>query len=484
MNNAGAVGDLLEVPKLLDACVRNGHYDEALDLENFVAKMETTHGDIGLIRKLAEEARASSAEMLHALLGRLRVKIQLPECLRTVGYLRRLSAYDETTLRRTFLSCREEYIARCVAELDDSNPYDYLKKLTDTHRVALFDLVMQYRAIFSDDTEGEASREGSALLYSWATHRISKYVELVEATLPRVFEGGALASVYEHCEYCGTSLARVGLDTRRSCDRVRRRRRRRPRRRARVRRRRFRARARGLDVVVVCDPIHAERIDGRRPDAPPASSPSTRRSPLVNGVLLAHNELRHTPVLDLRGPPTTSMESTLARATAALHAAHTAPTPSAPPTLGVTSPDAPRPALTSLSHSSPEPSPGSSAIPLTFVSPPRTSRETPSPTSRRARESSSRSNRRRVTLCSHRSHPPLTRPRARCVARRASPTRSRSHRRSCSHRSRAPSGRRASSTTRETTGTIRAQLWAAARPGRDAREFRRAGIARGGGGWG
>ena len=86
MNNAGAVGDLLEVPKLLDACVRNGHYDEALDLENFVAKMETTHGDIGLIRTLAEEARASSAEMLHALLGRLRVKIQLPECLRAVGY--------------------------------------------------------------------------------------------------------------------------------------------------------------------------------------------------------------------------------------------------------------------------------------------------------------------------------------------------------------------------------------------------------------
>ena len=25
--------------------------------------------------------------------------------------------------------------------------------------------------------------------------------------------------MYEHCEYCGTSLARVGLDTRRSCDR-------------------------------------------------------------------------------------------------------------------------------------------------------------------------------------------------------------------------------------------------------------------------
>ena len=30
--------------------------------------------------------------------------------------------------------------------------------------MALFDLVMQYRAIFSHDTEGEASREGARLV--------------------------------------------------------------------------------------------------------------------------------------------------------------------------------------------------------------------------------------------------------------------------------------------------------------------------------
>ena len=68
----------MEVPKLMDACVRNGHYDEALDLENFVAKMEATHGDIGLVKKIADEARQSSAEMLRGLVGRLRVGIQLP----------------------------------------------------------------------------------------------------------------------------------------------------------------------------------------------------------------------------------------------------------------------------------------------------------------------------------------------------------------------------------------------------------------------
>ena len=112
-----------------------------------------------------------------------------------------MSAYDETTLRRTFLACREEYIANLVSDLDDGNAYEYLKRLTDVHRVSLFDVVMQYRAIFSDDAGPEANSNevSGSLLYSWATHRISKYFGLIVATLPRVVEGAALASVYEHC---------------------------------------------------------------------------------------------------------------------------------------------------------------------------------------------------------------------------------------------------------------------------------------------
>ena len=53
-------------------------------------------------------------------------------------------------LRRQFLSCREAWLAEQVADLDDSNAYDYLKRLTDVHRLQLFDVVMQYRAIFAD----------------------------------------------------------------------------------------------------------------------------------------------------------------------------------------------------------------------------------------------------------------------------------------------------------------------------------------------
>lgn len=40
------------------------------------------------------------------------------------------------------------------------------------------------------------------------------YLDALREALPRVMEGGSLASVLEHCMYCGMSLGRVGLDFR------------------------------------------------------------------------------------------------------------------------------------------------------------------------------------------------------------------------------------------------------------------------------
>ena len=88
--------------------------------------------------------------MLQQLLGRLKTSIQLPECLRIMGYLRRIAAFSEAELRLQFLACRDEWIGSLVDELDDSDSYEYVKHLTDVHRLHLFDAVMQYRAIFFD----------------------------------------------------------------------------------------------------------------------------------------------------------------------------------------------------------------------------------------------------------------------------------------------------------------------------------------------
>ena len=60
-------------------------------------------------------------------------------------------------LRLQFLQCREEYMAEVIEDLEEQSAYDYLKRLTDIHRLHLFDVVMQYRAIFSDDQSAQVS---------------------------------------------------------------------------------------------------------------------------------------------------------------------------------------------------------------------------------------------------------------------------------------------------------------------------------------
>lgn len=62
---------------------------------------------------------------------------------------------DKNTVRRCFAYYREDWLSQLITELDDTNSYEYLKHLTDMHRLHLFDIVMQYRAVFF---EGSAAQ--------------------------------------------------------------------------------------------------------------------------------------------------------------------------------------------------------------------------------------------------------------------------------------------------------------------------------------
>ncbi|EFJ52509.1 component of oligomeric golgi complex 8 [Volvox carteri f. nagariensis] len=216
--------ELLEVPQLMDTCVRNGVYDEALDLQSFISRVGLLHPDVPVVKLLLRQVAEVGRSMLQQLLGRLRTNIQLPECLRVMGYLRRIGAFSEAELRLQFLQCRDEWISSLLSDLDDSDSYEYVKHLTDVHRLHLFDAVMQYRAIFFDTAPTASAGAGvdpsaapanlreTAMLYSWVQHRVNLYLEQLRKHLPAITEGGNLASVIEHCMYCGSSLSRVGLD--------------------------------------------------------------------------------------------------------------------------------------------------------------------------------------------------------------------------------------------------------------------------------
>ncbi len=211
-----AVVDLLEAPALMDACARAGHYDEALDLRAFAAKLAAVHGELPAVRALAADADAAAATMRSALLARLEGPVTLPECLRLVGHLRRLGGLPEAALRAAFLARRGAWLDALAAELEERPAHEFLKRLTDVHRLHLFDVLMQHRAVFGDDgAEGaEGSGGGDAALAGWAARRVGAYLAALRRHLAEVADGGALASVLDHAMHCGASLGRAGLDFR------------------------------------------------------------------------------------------------------------------------------------------------------------------------------------------------------------------------------------------------------------------------------
>jgi hypothetical protein len=222
--------DLLEIPQLLHTCISGGFIDEALELEAFAQKLVQMHGDIPVVAQLADEVRLASALLVRQLHEQLRGAIALPACLRVVGYLKRLGNYTEHELRVSFLRSRDAWLTGVLAALPHDTAYGYLSRLADTARLHMFEIVTQYRAIFSTGAGGgavtnaaaAASADGgdssergtTALLHSWLVQRTTFFLNALRRDLPQITDGASLASLLDQCMYFGLSLGRVGADFR------------------------------------------------------------------------------------------------------------------------------------------------------------------------------------------------------------------------------------------------------------------------------
>ena len=101
----------------METCIRHGNYDEALDLEAFINKLTVLHPNVKVIQVLQDESKKLSMTMQRQLFKRLRANLQLPECLRIVGYLRRMGGFTENGLREEYLNCRDLWFQNLVNDL-------------------------------------------------------------------------------------------------------------------------------------------------------------------------------------------------------------------------------------------------------------------------------------------------------------------------------------------------------------------------------
>ncbi|ORX91000.1 Dor1-domain-containing protein [Basidiobolus meristosporus CBS 931.73] len=217
LNNYNNLLEVLEIPQLIDTCVRNGYYAEALELSSHVRRLCLRHPTVDLLEQVSQSVEKSIAHMLSQLLVLLRGPIKLPLCLRVIGFLRRMEVFDEAELRVLFLKSRDAYFEQLVHELSVEmiDPVKFLRRYIDLCRDEYFDIVSQYQAIFAEEDLDPNERTSTKVICS---DYISQIVVRFTATLTKhtsaIHDISALSSLLTQAMFCGMSLGRIGLDFR------------------------------------------------------------------------------------------------------------------------------------------------------------------------------------------------------------------------------------------------------------------------------
>ncbi|KAH6592286.1 hypothetical protein BASA61_004609 [Batrachochytrium salamandrivorans] len=188
--------EVLDIPKLFDTFISGGYYEEAMDLRIHVQRLPERYPNLSVVAQIAQQVDVSAEMMLGQLIMLLRGDIKLPLCIRVIGYLRRMGSFAESELRLVFLQQRDVFLTSRLAAIDgrvaaagcssksknaqsspvsnqnDSNSHDvwvpsrveYLKRYIEISRELFFDIVTQYKAIFTDSQVVFSSSESTSAL--------------------------------------------------------------------------------------------------------------------------------------------------------------------------------------------------------------------------------------------------------------------------------------------------------------------------------
>ncbi|KAG8902181.1 hypothetical protein FRB99_004787 [Tulasnella sp. 403] len=213
--------DILEIPQLIDTCVKNGYYQEALDLSAHTTALVKRFPNVPIIRSVEAEVAGSINQMHSQLLQLLQEPAKLPSLLKAVNFLRRMGVLDEEELALAFLTSRGAYMQGLFEAIERERTMDvsrFLKKWIDLWREGVYDVVTQFTSIF---LERPAPTSSSTLppdlrpfLTAFTHTLVQQLLQVLSRTVPQITDSPALSSLLTQLSYCSSSFARIGLDFR------------------------------------------------------------------------------------------------------------------------------------------------------------------------------------------------------------------------------------------------------------------------------
>lgn len=100
--------EFLEIPQLLNNCIRTFYYEDAIKVFAVVSKTCTRNKHVSpIFANMLDEIEKSKAMMVNQILKELNGNVQLPMCIKMVDYLRKVDRFSEEELRLNFLLARD-----------------------------------------------------------------------------------------------------------------------------------------------------------------------------------------------------------------------------------------------------------------------------------------------------------------------------------------------------------------------------------------
>ncbi|KAJ7823255.1 Dor1-like family-domain-containing protein [Mycena leptocephala] len=233
------IRDLLEIPMLIDTCVRNGYFAEALSLAAHARSLSVgTSKPPLVVTSVLSEVQNSITQMLLSLLATLHEpNRKLPALWKAVNFLRKMDSEEQIAL--AFLGGREGCLKASLeaipghtaprggsglGEREKEDMAKFLKKYIDVWREGVYDIITQFSTIFLERPPSSTPKTpitSSAplsslhpLLTTYTTHALTTHLlPLLSQTLP-LLPISTLPSLLTQLTYCATAFARVGMDFR------------------------------------------------------------------------------------------------------------------------------------------------------------------------------------------------------------------------------------------------------------------------------